>query len=112
MPTPSGASIRSQLTRMNLIVVIVSIVLSTAGTLYFTLKSSQESLDNTLLNSAALLSRMDLLQETLEGTASTQELAEFLDAATHQTRDIDLILVGDLQSHLLYAPSHDLVGTA
>jgi len=111
MSTPSGASIRSQLTRMNLIVVIVSIVLSTAGTLYYTLHSSQDALDSTLLNSAALLSRVDLLQEALEGTASTQELAEFLDAATQQTRDIDIILVGDTQSNLLYVPDHDLVGT-
>ena len=30
MSTPSGASIRARMTRMNLIVVIVSIVLSTA----------------------------------------------------------------------------------
>ena len=111
MSTPSGASIRARMTRMNLIVVIVSIVLSTAGNLYFTLHNSQDALDSTLVNSAAILSRIDLIQEALEGTRSTQELAEFLDEATQNTRDIDLILVGDTQSNLLYAPDHDLVDT-
>ena len=57
----------------------------------------------------AILSRVDLLQEALEGKRSTQELAEFLDVTTQSTRDIDLILVGDTQSNLLYAPDHDLV---
>ena len=111
MSTPSGASIRARMTRMNLIVVIVSIVLSTAGNLYFTLHNSQDALDSTLVNSASILSRIDLIQESLEGTRSTQELAEFLDEATQNTRDIDLILVGDTQSNLLYAPDHDLVDT-
>lgn len=82
MSTPSGASIRARMTRMNLIVVIVSIVLSTAGNLYFTLHNSQDALDSTLVNSAAILSRIDLVQEALEGKRSTQELAEFLDEAT------------------------------
>ena len=59
----------------------------------------------------AILSRVDLLQEALEGKRSTQELAEFLDVTTQSTRDIDLILVGDTQSNLLYAPDHDLVDT-
>ena len=111
MSTPSGASIRARMTRMNLIVVIVSIVLSTAGNLYFTLHNSQDALDSTLVNSASILSRIDLIQESLEGKRSTQELAEFLDEATQNTRDIDLILVGDTQSNLLYAPDHDLVDT-
>lgn len=111
MSTSSGASIRTQLTRMNFIVVIVSIVLSTAGTLYFTLRSSQATLDSTLLNSASILSQMDLLQDALEGTRSSEELADFLDHAIQETEDIDIILVGDTQSNLLYVPNHDLMGT-
>ena len=111
MSTPSGASIRTRLTRMSFIVVIVSIVLSTAGTLYFTLRSSQAALDSTLLNSAALLSQIDLLQDALEGTRSPEELGDFLDHAIEETKDVDLILVGDTQSTLLYVPDHDLVGT-
>ena len=49
-------SIRAQLMRMNLIIVIVSIALSTVGTLYFTLRGAQTALDNNLLNSASILS--------------------------------------------------------
>lgn len=112
MSTLSGDSVRARLTRMNLIVVIVSIVLSTLGNLYFTLRSSQSDLDSTLVNSASILSRVDLVQEALEGKRSTEELSAFLESATQETRDIDLILVGDTQSTLLYAPDHELVGTA
>ena len=61
MPIQASASIRARLMRMNLIVVIVSIALSLAGTLYFTLRSEQRALDNNLLNSASILSRVPLL---------------------------------------------------
>ena len=67
MPIQAPASIRARLMRMNLIVVIVSIALSLAGTLYFTLRSEQRALDNNLLNSASILSRVPLLRETLQG---------------------------------------------
>ena len=105
-------SIRAQLTRMNLIIVIVSIALSTVGTLYFTLRGAQTALDNNLLNSASILSQVPLVQETLAGERTTEELAAFLDETTARTSDIDLILVGDTRSILLYAPTRSFIGTA
>ena len=107
MPIQAPASIRARLMRMNLIVVIVSIALSLAGTLYFTLRSEQRALDNNLLNSASILSRVPLLRETLQG-----ELADYLDETTELTSDIDLILVGDTRSTLIYVPDRSLIGTA
>ena len=111
MPTQAPASIRARLMRMNLIVVIVSIALSLAGTLYFTLRSEQRALDNNLLNSASILSRVPMLREALQGTCTAEELADYLDETTERTSDIDLILVGDTQSTLLYVPDRTLIGT-
>ena len=112
MPIQASASIRARLMRMNLIVVIVSIALSLAGTLYFTLRSEQRALDNNLLNSASILSRVPLLRETLQGAYTVEELADYLDETTARTSDIDLILVGDTQSTLIYVPDRSLIGTA
>ena len=112
MPIQASVSIRARLMRMNLIVVIVSIALSLAGTLYFTLRSEQRALDNNLLNSASILSRVPLLRETLQGAYTVEELADYLDETTELTSDIDLILVGDTQSTLIYVPDRSLIGTA
>lgn len=112
MPTQARLSIRARLMRMNLAVVIVSIALSLAGTLYFTLRSEQTALDNNLLNSASILSQVPLIQETLQGERSVEELADYLDETTRRTSDIDLILVGDTRSTLLYVPDRAQIGTS
>ena len=111
MPTQSKRSIRAQLMRLSLTIVLVSIALSLAGTLYFTLNSEQDALDNNLLNSASILSQAPLIQEALLGERSKEELADYLDQTTRQTSDIDLILVGDTGNILFYAPDADLVGS-
>lgn len=89
----------------------VSIVLSFSGTLYLTLKSGRDSLDSNLISSASILSRSPLVRETLQGHAACEELAEYLDAATANTSDIDLILVADAEDTLFYAPDPEQVGT-
>lgn len=104
-------SIRAQLTRLSLIIVAVSVALSLAGTLYVTLREEQRALDKNLINSASILSQSPLVREALEGTAQSEELAAYLDAATANTSDIDLILVGDTGNILFYAPDADLVGS-
>ncbi len=111
MSTQARSSIRARLMRMNLVIVIVSIALSMAGTLYFTLRSEQTALDNNLLNSASILSQVPLVQEALLGERTVDELADYLDETTRRTSDIDLILVGDTRSTLLYVPDQALVGT-
>ena len=75
-------SIRAQLTRLSLIIVAVSVALSLAGTLYVTLREEQRALDKNLINSASILSQSPLVREALEGTAQSEELAAYLDAAT------------------------------
>ncbi|MEQ2455493.1 sensor histidine kinase [Flavonifractor hominis] len=111
MPAQVKRSIRAQLMWMNLIIVTVSVALSLAGTLYLTLRGEQESLDKNLINSACILSQVPLVRDALTGSASFEELADFLDAATTHTSDIDLILVGDLNARLCYAPDRTLIGS-
>ena len=111
MYTRARPSIRAQLTRLSLIIVTVSIALSLSGTLYLALRSEQNALDSNLLNSASILSQVPLVREALLGEVSADQLADYLDATTEQTSDIDLILVGDTDSTLLYVPDRSLIGT-
>lgn len=112
MSTQARSSIRARLMRMNLVIVIVSIALSMGGTLYFTLRSEQKALDKNLLNSASILSQVPMIQEALQGERTIEELSDYLDETTSRTSDIDLILVGDTQSKLLYVPDSTLIGTS
>ena len=105
-------SIRTQLLQLSLLIVAVSSVLSLTCALYLTLSSEKKALDRNLINSASILSQSPLLLQALEGQASQEKLADFLDAATAHTSDIDLILVGDRDNVLYYAPDPDLRGTA
>ena len=100
MSNQTGRSIRAQLMWLSLIIVTVSVALSLAGTLYITLRTERKTLDQNLLNSASILSQVPLVREALLGEVPADELADFLDAATARTSDIDLILVGDTESVL------------
>jgi len=92
MSNQTGRSIRAQLMWLSLIIVTVSVALSLAGTLYITLRTERKTLDQNLLNSASILSQVPLVREALLGEVPADELADFLDAATARTSDIDLIL--------------------
>ena len=110
MHTQAKPSIRAQLIHLSFVIVVVSIALSLVGTLYFSLRSEQAALDNNLLNSASILSQVPMLQEALQGELSIDELADYLDDTILHTSDIDLILVGDTQNILRYAPDSAMVG--
>ena len=111
MYTQAKTSIRAQLMHLNLMIVAVSIALSLSGTMYLALRGEQEALDSNLLNSASILSQVPLVRQALLGELPTDQLADYLDATTEQTSDIDLILVGDTSSTLLYVPDRTLIGT-
>ena len=111
MHVQARPSIRSQLMWLSLVIVVVSIALSLAGTLFLTLRSEQAALDGNLINSASILSQVPLIQEALQGELSEEDLAAYLDETIRHTSDIDLILVGNTEKKLLYVPDHDLIGT-
>ena len=111
MSVPSRSSLRAQLVWLNVVIVFCSIALSLAGTLYLTLRSERRALDNSLLNSASILSRVPLVAEVLSGSAPREALAAFLDSTTAHVSDIDLILVTDTENRIYYAPDAALLGT-
>ena len=111
MPVRHKRSIHAQLLQLSMLIVAISSVLSLACALHVILSGEQSALDRNLINSASILSQSPLVRQALEGEASPVELAEFLDAATANTSDIDLILVGDLKNTLFYAPDPALRGT-
>ena len=111
MPPRPARSIRSQLTRMSLIIVICSTLLSLAGGLALTLGREREGLDQKLLGAAGLIARAPTVSGALEGRVSREELTSYLHEATVNSPDIDLVLVGDLDSVLFYAPDEAYVGT-
>ena len=111
MPDQARHSIRAQLMRLSLVIVVVSTALSMAGALLLTLRSERAGLDRNLLNSASMLSRVPMVADALRGAAAPEDLAWFLDDVTAHVSDIDLILVGDAEGILLYAPDHGDIGT-
>lgn len=110
MTTKARPSIRAQLMRLSLVIVVVSIVLSMVGTLSYTLHTEQQSLDNNLINSASILAQVPLVQDALMDKLPAEDLADFLDETTARTSDIDLILVTDEENILRYVPNQEMTG--
>lgn len=110
MPTKERSSIRAQLMRLSLVIVVVSIALSMVGTLSYTLHTEQQSLDSNLINSASILAQVPLVQAALQDEIPAEKLADFLDETTERTSDIDLILVADQDNVLRYVPNREMIG--
>ncbi|MBU5434002.1 sensor histidine kinase [Pseudoflavonifractor sp. MSJ-37] len=108
----SRPSIRAQLMRLSLIIVLSSLVIALTGTLYLTLRSERHAMDNSLLNSASILSQVPLVRETLEEGAPAEDLTDFLDQTTSHVSDIDLILICGKDDTIYYAPDAKDIGTA
>lgn len=79
MSTKARTSIRAQLMRLSLVIVVVSIALSLVGTLSYTLHTEQQSLDSNLINSASILAQVPLVQSALLDELPAEDLADFLD---------------------------------
>lgn len=110
MSTKARTSIRAQLMRLSLVIVVVSIALSLVGTLSYTLHTEQQSLDSNLINSASILAQVPLVQSALLDELPAEDLADFLDETTARTSDIDLILVTDRENILRYVPDREMTG--
>ena len=110
MSTKARTSIRAQLMRLSLVIVVVSIALSLVGTLSYTLHTEQQSLDSNLINSASILAQVPLVQSALLDELPAEDLADFLDETTARTSDIDLILVTDQENILRYVPDREMTG--
>ena len=111
MSVPAKPSVRSQLMRLAMVIILISVTLTCAGSLYLTLKSERDVLNSNLLSSVSILAQTPLVRDSLHGQVSQQELTEYLDGTIAGVSAIDLILVADRENRLCYAPDPSLVGT-
>ena len=102
--------LRSQLTNMNLILVITTALLAFAGTMFLTLRMEFQAIDTNLTNSALVLSQLPQVRRVLTGETDTDWLTGYLDSTISAVDGIDLILVADTEARLLYSPEEAHIG--
>ena len=107
-----SAPIRAQIFGINLLSVVLTVLLALGATLFFTLRQEKQVLDRNLMNSAQVVSRVPMVARDLAQGAPTPELWDFLDSATAQVSDIDVIVVADVHSVQYYYPDRAYIGRA
>lgn len=112
MKDRSSKSIRAQILSVNLVGILLTLGLALVITLGFTLRQDRRALDENIRNSAMLLAQVPEVVRTLENQQESPAIKELLDAATVRIRDIDLIILADLNGIQYYAPDQEMVGTA
>ena len=103
-------SIRAQIFGVNLLAISLTVLLALGATLFLTLRQEKQVLDRNLMNSAQVVSRVPAVARDLAGGAPTAELWDFLDSATAQISDIDVIVVADTRSVQYYYPDRSYIG--
>ncbi len=104
------SSIRDDVMRVSLILVLATVVLSLGGTLFLAIHMEQDRLDSNLMNSARVIARVPAVAHALEREVSQADLA-FLDQSVAAVRDIDVIVVADIHNiQYYYSPDRSYVG--
>lgn len=104
------ASIRTQIFFVNLLIVVVTVLLSMGGTLALTLYQERQVTDRNLMNSAQVVARVPMVAWALANETPTEDLWDFLDGSIAQISDIDVIAVADIDGTQLYYPDRQLIG--
>ena len=110
MEAPGNRTLRTQLARMNLVLVLTTALLALIGTLVITLRLERRSVDLHLTESVRLIAQLAQVLQILEGNAQG-ESADMLDTLVSQSPEIDLILVGGADGQIRYAWDSGLIGT-
>lgn len=93
-----------------MLVVIMTILLTLCGTLIWTLRQDERTLDQRLLNSAQFVARVPNIVSGLMGEETSDGLLEFLDTTIEGDQDVDIITIVDRQNMQHYHPDHQLIG--
>lgn len=104
-------SLRSQLTNMNLILVITTALLAFAGTMILTLRMEFQAIETNLTNSALVLSQLPQVRRVVTGETDADWLTDYLDETISAVDGIDLIMVADREATLLYTPQKEHIGS-
>lgn len=104
------SSIRDDVMRVSLILVLATIILSLGGALFLAIHMEQDRLDSNLMNSARVIARIPAVAHALELEVGQADLS-FLDQSVAEVRDIDVIVVADTHSiQYYYSPDRSYVG--
>lgn len=104
-------TLRSQLTNMNLILVITTALLAFAGTMILTLRMEFQAIETNLTNSALVLSQLPQVRRVVTGETDADWLTDYLDETISAVDGIDLIMVADREATLLYTPQKEHIGS-
>ena len=104
-------TLRSQLTNMNLILVITTALLAFAGTMVLTLRMEFQAIETNLTNSALVLSQLPQVRRVVTGETDADWLTDYLDETISAVDGIDLIMVADREATLLYTPQKEHIGS-
>lgn len=110
MERQGNQTLHTQLTHMNLALVLCTALLAFVGTLVITLRMEHRSVDLHLTESARIIAQLPQARQAME-LGETEALARILDQVIRQSPEIDLILIGDAQGQLYYAKDHALIGS-
>lgn len=103
-------TVRQEILRLSMVIVVVTVTLSMLGTLIYTLFQFRKSLDDNLLNSARVVAQVPTVVDALEKGESNQGLLDYLDESTKRVNDIDFIIAADVNGNQIYHPNHRYVG--
>ena len=103
-------SLRQQLTKMNLVLVIATALLAFAGTMFLTLRMEFQAINTNLTNSALVLSQLPQVRRVLTGETDADWLTAYLDETISAVDGIDLIMVADTEATLIYTPEKEHIG--
>ena len=93
-----------------MLVVIITIVLTLCGTLIWTLRQDEQTLDQRLLSSAQFIARVPDIVSGLMEEETSESFSNFLDATIVEDSDVDIVIIVDKQNIQRYHPDHLLVG--
>ena len=103
-------SLRQQLTKMNLVLVIATALLAFVGTMFLTLRMEFQAINTNLTNSALVLSQLPQVRRVLTGETDADWLTAYLDETISAVDGIDLIMVADTEATLIYTPEKEHIG--
>lgn len=106
----NSGTIRLEILRLSMAIVAVSVALSMACTLAFSLIQFRKSLDGNLLNSARVIAQSPTVVEAMNRGTPNRALFQYLDESIIRVNDIDFIIAVDSDGNQLYYPNHSYVG--
>lgn len=102
--------IRWQLILANILPVILTLVITTGLMLNFTIKVANERLESELRSIAYMISKTEIVVESLKRNEPNQELNEYLDFVTDSNTDIDIVTIADMTGKRIYHIDKNRIG--